>query len=179
MTSMPTLQEVYDNSDQDDQIVTGIRAELNMSDKLMIRVHPECPNKNPILAPAKMGDVGYDLKIWLDGKDEIEILPQRMTNIRTGVFIKLPENTWGDIRSRSSTFFKRHLFVMGGTIDEGYTGEISIVMWNPTLDPHKVKNGDRLAQLVVVPKYTPDMVVVDDLPNTSRGSTGFGSTGEG
>lgn len=148
-----------------------------MSDELLVRIHPECPNEDPILPPAKKGDVGYDLRVWLD-KDEEVILPQRMTNIRTGVFIKLPPNTWGDIRSRSSTFFSRHLFVMGGTIDEGYTGEISIVVWNPTLDPHPVKNGDRLAQLVICPKLVFPMEIVAQLPETERGNTGFGSTGD-
>lgn len=146
------------------------------SAKLMVRVHPECPNENPISAPAKPGDVGYDLKIWLQS-DTDTINPQKMINIRTGVYVKLPEGYWGDIRPRSSTFAKRNLFIMGGTIDEGYTGEISIFIWNPTLEPHPIHNGDRLAQLVITPRVTPSIEVVGDLPSTARGESGFGSTG--
>lgn len=143
--------------------------------KLMVRIHPECPNEEPILIPAKAGDVGYDLKVWLEEEESI-ILPQKMINIRTGVFVKLPEGYWGDIRPRSSTFAKRKLFIMGGTIDEGYTGEISIFIWNPTLEPHSIRNGDRLAQLVITPRITPPIEIVGDLPQTERGASGFGST---
>ena len=138
-------------------------------------MHPDCPNKDAIGKPAKKGDVGYDLKCWVDG-DMIPIPPGEMVNIRTGVFLKLPENTWGDIRPRSSTFVKRKLFVMGGTIDEGYTGEISIFVWNPTNKTHTVENGDRLAQLVICPRVIKPLMIVDSLPVTERGATGLGST---
>ena len=143
--------------------------------QLLVRIHPECPNKDPICPPAKPGDVGYDLRAWVD--EEYIINPEEMANIRTGVYVKLPAGFWGDIRPRSSTFAKRRLFVMGGTIDEGYTGEISIFIWNPTRSAHTIKNGDRLAQLVVMAKYTPTIYVVNDLPQTERAETGFGSTG--
>lgn len=148
--------------------------------ELMVYVHPDCKNNNPISYPAKDGDVGYDLKVWLTEYghtiDEITINPQRMINVRTGVSIKLPHGTWGDIRSRSSTFATRKLFIMNGTIDEGYTGELSIFIWNPTLEPHIVKNGDRLAQLVICPRLVPTINKIDKLPTTDRGISGFGST---
>lgn len=143
--------------------------------KLLVRVHQDCNNEDPISLPAKDGDVGYDLKAWVP-EGHIVIMPQKMFNIRTGVSFKLPHGYWGDIRPRSSTFAKRKLFVMGGTIDEGYTGEISIFVWNPTLEPHTVRDGDRLAQLVILHRNTPEIEVVRDLPDTVRGSSGFGST---
>lgn len=147
--------------------------------KLMVRVHPECPNESPISQPAKPGDVGYDLKAWVEEDNGTFIVnPQKMINIRTGVYIKLPEGYWGDIRPRSSTFAKRKLFVMGGTIDEGYTGELSVFIWNPTLEPHPIHNGDRLAQLVIHARVVPPIEVVGDLPSTVRGMSGFGSTDE-
>lgn len=147
--------------------------------QLQVMINMDCPNENPISPPAKNGDVGYDLKVWIDDafEEELTINPQKMINIRTGVYVKLPEGYWGDIRPRSSTFAKRKLFVMGGTIDEGYTGEISIFIWNPTLEPHIVRNGDRLAQLVLVPRFTPPIDIVETLPDTTRGNSGFGSTG--
>ncbi|MCK5611397.1 dUTP diphosphatase [Candidatus Pacearchaeota archaeon] len=145
--------------------------------KLMVWVHPDCPNKDPILAPTKRGDVGYDLKAWVENGDGIVVNPQEMTNVRTGVFLKLPPLCWGDIRPRSSTFAKRKLFVMGGTIDGGYVGEISVFIWSPTLKGQTIHNGDRLAQLVIMPRITPPIQLVDELPQTERGDSGFGSTG--
>lgn len=149
-----------------------------MSDiKLMVRIHPECPNISPILSPAKPGDVGYDLKTWIMGNEETFIVnPQKMVNVHTGVYVKLPEGYWGEIRPRSSTFAKRKLFVMGGTIDEGYTGELLVFIWNPTLEPHPIHDGDRLAQLVIHSRVVPPIEIVGDLPNTTRGMSGFGST---
>lgn len=146
-----------------------------MTETLLVKIHPDCKNPSPIAPPAKDGDVGMDLKCWiLEGK--LVIKPHEMLDIRTGVFIKLPSGYWADIRPRSSTFAKRKLFIMGGTIDCGYTGEISIYIWNPTNEPHEVINGDRLAQLVVGQIFTPKIEMVDRLPITDRADTGFGST---
>ena len=145
-------------------------------DVLLVKIHPDCKNPSPISKPAKDGDVGYDLKIWSDTENPIIIKPHEMLDIRTGVFIKLPDGYWADIRPRSSTFAKRKLFIMGGTIDSGYTGEISVYIWNPTNEPHEVSNGDRLAQLVIGRIFTPRIEMVDRLPITVRADTGFGST---
>ena len=101
-----------------------------------------------------------------------------MMDLHTGVYIKLPEGTWGDIRPRSSTFARRQLFVMGGTIDTGFVGQLSIFTWNPTNKEHIVKNGDRLAQLVIHQKTVVPFLMVDELPDTTRGESGFGSTDE-
>jgi dUTP pyrophosphatase len=154
---------------------------------LKIKVDPECCNKDPILPPAKPGDVGYDLVSWIPkplswphGEEPIGklvIQPGEMKNIPVGVSIKLPPGTWGSIRPRSSTFAKRQLFVMGGTIDEQYIGPLYIYVWNPGPDEHVVVNGDRLAQLVIMPKIVPAIEVTDDLGASERGVTGFGSTG--
>ena len=161
-----------------DLVPSACHYEQQMRD-LQVKYHPDCPNEDAILPPAKHGDVGFDLKLWIEEPGGIlNILPQRMVNIRTGVHIKLPTGYWGDIRSRSSTFAKRKLFVMNGTIDEGYTGEISIFIWNPTLDAHELRNGDRLAQLVIIPRIVPQLNVVEELPITDRGTSGFGSTDE-
>ncbi len=117
------------------------------------------------------------MKVWIS-TGHIIISPGQMQNIRTGVYLKLPENTWGDIRPRSSTFANRKLFVMGGTIDSGYTGEISIFIWNPMEKPHRIDNGDRLAQLVLHDRKVVSFLMVDELPDTVRGESGFGSTND-
>ena len=143
--------------------------------ELLVRIHPDCPNKEPILAPAKPGDAGYDLKVWLDEPKHLS--GGEMVNLRTGVFAKMPAGFWGAIRPRSSTFAKKKLLVMGGTIDEGYTGEISVFVWNPMGQQCIIENGDRLAQLLLMQRFTPPIVFIDSLPITARGSNGFGSTG--
>ncbi|KKM15449.1 hypothetical protein LCGC14_1695980 [marine sediment metagenome] len=145
--------------------------------RLMIRIHPNCPHKDPILPPAKVGDAGFDLKIWLENQNPEYIPPREMMNIRTGVYLKIPEGYWGAIRPRSSTFAKRKLLVMGGTIDEQFTGEISIFVWNPMDEVCEIRDGDRLAQLLLIPRFTPDIIKVGELPATERSDSGFGSTG--
>jgi len=147
---------------------------MNPSD-LLVRIHPDCPNNEPIVKPVKHGDAGYDLKVWLD--EPLQLSGGETINIRTGVFAKMPDGYWGAIRPRSSTFAKKKLLVMGGTIDEGYTGEISIFVWNPMNQKCLIENGDRLAQLLLMQRSTPPIVVIDSLPITNRGSDGFGSTG--
>ena len=139
-------------------------------------IHPDCPNEVPVASPAMEGDVGFDLRVWIP-KGSLVIWPFSFANIPTGVFVKLPTETWGDIRPRSSTFAKRRLFVMGGTIDSGYTGQLSIFIFNPSWRPHKVYNGDRLAQLVVGMRVAPSLVKVLKLPETARSQAGFGSSG--
>lgn len=147
-----------------------------MNDSLQVKIHPDCPNENPIMPPAKSGDVGYDLKVWI--RDEyLQLNPGSMNNVRTGVYIKLPDGCWGNIRPRSSTFAKKGLFIMGGTLDNGYTGEISIFIWNPNHNAEMIVNGERLAQLIICPIIVPSIKLVKELPNTERGSSGFGSTG--
>ena len=145
---------------------------------LMIRVHPDCPHNDPILSPAREGDAGYDLRVWIDTGHPTVLRPHEMSNFRTGVYVKIPEGYWGAIRPRSSTFAKKQLLVMGGTIDEGYTGEISIFIWNPMNNSISVEDGDRLAQLLLIPRFTPPIKIVGQLPETQRGTEGFGSTGD-
>jgi dUTP pyrophosphatase len=163
---------------------------------LLVNIDPNCPNDNPISPPVKEGDVGYDLRVWIKKREDsdlssfssineilicepipsIIVAPQQMVNLGTGVSIKLPFGCWGAIKPRSSTFAKKKLFVMGGTIDEGYTGELSVFIWNPTNEMRQIVNGDRLAQLVISPRIVPRIKLVTQLPDTDRGSTGFGST---
>jgi len=146
--------------------------------ELKIKVDPRCPNRQPILPPAKPGDVGMDMVCWVDDINcKISVPPHKMVNVPIGASIKLPPNTWGSIRSRSSTFAKRELFVMDGTIDEAYVGPLFIYVWNPGSKAHEISNGERLAQLIIMPRIVPKLKYVDELPVTERAETGFGSTG--
>lgn len=153
-----------------------MKAEIPISDALQVKVDPTCSLDQPIFAPMNPGDVGYDLACWLD-EDFIEIPPHESVDIPTGISIKLPSGTWAEIRPRSSTIFKRKLIVGTGTIDAGYTGPLSVGVFNPSTTPVKVHRGERLAQLVLMHRIVRPIVKVDELPETVRGDKAMGSTG--
>ena len=118
-------------------------------------------------------DVGHDLTCVKGGI----IWPFCTKDLTTGWRIKIPEGFWGSIKARSSTLYKRRLLVNEGVIDTGYTGELSILVFNPTPFPKIVKKGDKLAQLILIPIVENIEVLVGHLPKTDRGQAGFGSTG--
>ena len=103
------------------------------------------------------------------------IYPNGEKTINTGVCVELPKGTVGYIKGRSS-LFKRGL-VVDGTIDEGYTGEIRVVLWNIGKEAIPVKRGDKIAQLVIHEIKKPRLRQVESLSKSERGDGGFGSTG--
>ena len=96
--------------------------------------------------------------------------------ISTGVHVELPKNTVGFIKSRSG-LMSEHSVITDGTIDEGYTGEIGVVLFNLGLHAVQFDRGDKIAQLVIQPVLYPEIELVEALGSTDRGSNGFGSTG--
>jgi dUTP pyrophosphatase len=62
-------------------------------------------------------------------------------------------------------------------IDEGYVGPLYVMVWNPTFPPKVISSTERVAQLILIPYATPTVELVDSLPETVRGTNGFGSTG--
>lgn len=156
------------------------------------------------LKHAKPGDVGFDLPVIVnahadaykpkvlpaksyyiaphgDAEDPvpyIDIPPGGSAEISTGLRIKLPDDAWGSVRPRSSTGWKKRLNVIEGTIDSGYVGPLFVLVLNPQQVTVRVHQGDRLAQLVLIPKYhLANIVRRTALPDTHRGATGFGSSG--
>ena len=96
---------------------------------------------------------------------------------RTGVHIQLPPGTMGDMRSKSGLMFN-HEITSDGTVDEGYTGEIMVKLFNHGSEDYNVHDGDKISQLVVVPIIRDELEKVNELPEESeRGSDGFGSSG--
>lgn len=156
------------------------RCDTDYSRTLHYSVDPGCPIDFPIKAPAYEGDVGYDLGAAIP-EATMTIEPHGFVNVPTFVHVVLPKGTWGDIRPRSSTFAKRRLIVMGGTIDCGYRGMLSVFLYNPNPTPATFSRGDYLAQLVVMQAVVPTMKLENKLfednfgPN-QRGTKGFGSS---
>ena len=93
--------------------------------------------------------------------------------------IELPEATEAQVRPRSGLALKHSVTVLNtpGTIDEGYRGEVGVVLINHRPTTFRVTRGMRIAQLVVQKRWTVEVVEVDGLTDTTRGTGGFGSTG--
>ena len=94
----------------------------------------------------------------------------------TGVHIEIPEGYVGFLKSKSGLNVK-HGITSEGVIDAGYTGSIVVKLYNNSGYEYRVKAGDKISQLVILPIITPEIEVVDSLGKTARGSKGFGSTG--
>jgi dUTP pyrophosphatase len=124
---------------------------------------------------AHPGDAGLDLF----SVENVEIQPGDVALVKTGIIIELPENTEAQIRPRSGLALKNKITVLNtpGTIDEGYRGEIGIILINHGKSPFKVEEGMKIAQMIVKPVLSVDVIEVNEISDTKRGEGGFGSTG--
>lgn len=95
----------------------------------------------------------------------------------TGVHMAFEHGTYGKIESKSGLNVKHDVVSCGGVIDESYTGSIAVKLYNFSQTEYVVHAGDKIAQLVIMPYLTPELVPVDKLDETDRGTGGFGSTG--
>jgi dUTP pyrophosphatase len=125
---------------------------------------------------AHQGDAGADLV----AAEEVTLEPGARALVATGIAIAIPQGHAAFIHPRSGLSSKHGVTVVNapGTIDAGYRGEVKVALVN--LDPavpYTVRPGDRIAQLVVQPVVQAAFVPVGELPGTSRGDGGFGSTG--
>lgn len=108
---------------------------------------------------------------------ERTVLPARaITKVHTGIAVELPENTSGIIWGKSSVESKG-IKAMAGLVDAPYRGELIVCMYNLNEQDFVFEAGQKVAQLVVLPTLYPAFEEVSELPDTSRGEGGFGSTG--
>lgn len=119
------------------------------------------------------GAAGYDLHSAV----AIVIGSGSCSMVPIGISLALPENTYGRIACRSSLAAKG-LSVEGGVIDRDYRGELKVLLRNHERIDFEINVGDRIAQLIIEKIATPDVIVVDELEESERGSGGFGSTGQ-
>lgn len=124
------------------------------------------------------GSSGVDLRAYI--KSPITIKPQTSKIITTGIFLTIPKGCEVQIRPRSGLASKSNISVLNspGTIDSDYRGEIKIILFNHGRLDFIVKNGERVAQMVLVPILKFDFEEVDEISSTDRGAGGFGSTGK-
>ena len=120
---------------------------------------------------AKQGDAGLDLTAI-----KVERLDNEHVKYSFGLAFEIPENHVGLIFPRSSCYKQRQLLSNSvGVVDSGYRGEVSAVMLGTSTYSYRV--GDRVAQLVVMPYPSVELIEVDNLSSTERGDGGYGSTG--
>lgn len=125
---------------------------------------------------AHPGDAGADLI----ASEAVNLLPGQRATVGTGVRLALPQGYVGFVVPRSGLASRHGISIVNspGTIDAGYRGEIRVTLVNTDRStPYAVAVGDRIAQLVVLPVVEAQFVPVDQLPESSRGAKGFGSTG--
>jgi dUTP pyrophosphatase len=135
------------------------------------RLHPEAVMPERAYA----GDAGLDLAAC----ERHELGPGERALVGTGLAVAIPEGHGGFVQPRSGLAARHGLTVVNspGLIDEGYRGEIRVVLLNTdTREPFVVEPGMRIAQLVVLPVPELDPVEVDELPESERGVRGFGSS---
>lgn len=125
---------------------------------------------------ANPGDAGLDLY----SAEEKVIKPGTAELIRTGIAIELPKGTEAQIRPRSGLALKHTVTVLNspGTIDEGYRGEIKVILINHGKLDFIVEHQMRIAQMVIAPVAKVKISLEEELTSTKRGDGGFGSSGE-
>lgn len=118
-------------------------------------------------------DAGLDLISPVD----TVVWPYSRVCIDTGVHVEIPHGCVGLLTSKSGLMRDMGI-TSSGTIDEGYSGSIGAVLFNHGNQVVKIRRGQKITQLVILPCLTPEIEVVDEISGGARGGRGFGSTGE-
>ena len=123
------------------------------------------------------GAAGMDLRANID--ESITLKPLERAIVKTGLFIALPVGFEAQVRPRSGLAAKKGITVLNapGTIDADYRGEIGVILVNLSNEDFEIKDGERIAQLVIAKYEQATWEEVAILDETERGSGGFGSTG--
>lgn len=134
---------------------------------------------HPVSLPRYMteGSSGMDLYASLEA--EVTLFPGERRLIPTGISVAIPEGFEGQVRPRSGLAIQKGIGLVNGpgTIDSDYRGEVGVVVINFGKEPFTIRNGDRIAQMVISRVFRSVLVEVEELPATQRQAGGFGSTG--
>ena len=131
----------------------------------------------PMPAYTTEGSAGMDLVAAVE--NDIILMPGERILVPAGIRIAIPEGYEAQIRPRSGLAIKHGLTLLNtpGTIDSDYRGPIQIIMINLGGEAVSIQRGDRIAQMVIAPVTRARLVEAESLPETERGSGGFGHTG--
>jgi dUTP pyrophosphatase len=135
-------------------------------------------SKHPLPAYETKASAGMDLRANLE--TEVCLKPLERALIPTGLFIELPLGYEAQIRPRSGLAFKKGITVLNtpGTIDADYRGEIKVILVNLSGEEYVVKDGERIAQMIISSHEKAEWIMVDELNTSQRGAGGFGHTGK-
>ncbi len=140
------------------------------------RINPDFSDL-PLPSYQTKGSAGMDLTAAID--KSITLAAGSTSLVPTGLAMALPEGFECQVRSRSGLAAKYGIFALNapGTIDSDYRGEIKVILSNFGSEPFVINRGDRIAQIVIARYEQVCLELTEELPETSRGSGGFGSTG--
>ncbi|KDA02405.1 dUTP diphosphatase [Hyphomonas oceanitis] len=126
------------------------------------------------------GSAGMDVRAALPEAEPMVLAPGARAMVPTGLSVAIPEGYEIQVRPRSGLAAKHGLTCLNtpGTIDSDYRGEIKVILINLGAEPFTIARGERIAQLVLAPVTQLGWAKVDTLDETSRGTGGFGSTGQ-
>ncbi|WP_186758528.1 dUTP diphosphatase [Echinicola salinicaeni] len=135
-------------------------------------------SKHPLPEYQTILSAGLDLRANLEKNILLE--PLERVLVGTGLYMELPAGFEAQIRPRSGLAYKHGLTVLNtpGTIDADYRGEIKVLLVNLSKEPFEIKDGERIAQMVVAKHEQIQWQEVGDLSETERGAGGYGSTGK-
>ncbi|MBR1799669.1 MAG: dUTP diphosphatase [Bacteroidales bacterium] len=121
---------------------------------------------------------GMDLRAYLP-EGALTLRPLQRALVKTGLFIELPDGYEAQVRPRSGLALKKGITVLNspGTIDADYRGEVCVILVNLSDEDFVVADGERIAQMVVARCEQAEVIEVEELSSTERGSGGFGHTG--
>ena len=134
-------------------------------------------SNNPLPRYESEQAAGMDIRCNIS--EPVTLLPMERRLIPTGLFIELPSGFEAQIRPRSGLALKRGLTVLNtpGTIDADYRGEVGVILINLSGEPQTIEPGERICQMVIARHEAPEIVEVQELSDTERGSGGFGHSG--
>ena len=143
----------------------------------MLKVKINNCGRQPLPTYATALSAGMDLRANIDA--DITLMPLQRQLVPTGLHIALPEGYEAQIRPRSGLALKHGITVLNtpGTVDADYRGELMVLLVNFSNEPFIVKDGERIAQMVIAKHENVCFELVDTLDETERGTGGYGHTG--
>ena len=134
---------------------------------------------HPISLPQYMTEGSSGMDLFASLEKDVTLEPGERRLFPTGITVAIPEGFEGQIRPRSGLAIQKGIGIVNGpgTIDSDYRGEIGVLLINFGKEPFTIRNGDRIAQMVISQVFRVTLEEVDDLPSTQRQGGGFGHTG--
>lgn len=151
-----------------------------MKDMDQIKVYfKRLEHSNGLSLPVYKSEESAGMDIYSANNDPVELKPGMRALIPTGFKMALPKGYEAQIRPRSGLAYKNGITMLNtpGTIDSDYRGEVKILAVNLGEDSYVINRGERIAQMVIAPVLNVHTEEVNELPDTARGTGGFGSTG--